>query len=48
LVNPPLGLRERGFLRLFAKPVFRSTLSGESAKRVDDYKRRLFLLEYLQ
>jgi len=46
LENPPLGRPERSFLRKFAEPVYRSTLSRESAEEVEEYKRRLFLLEY--
>lgn len=45
--NPPLGHRERRFLRLFVKPVRRSTLSSDMDEMVHIYKRRLFLLEYL-
>lgn len=45
--NPALGQFERRFLRGFAKPVRRSTLSSDLTEMVDFYKRRLFLLEYL-
>lgn len=45
--NPPLGHRERRFLRLFTKPVIRSTLSSDLNEMVDIYKRRIFLLEYM-
>lgn len=45
--NPPLEHRERRFLRLFLKPVIRSTLNSDLNEMVDIYKRRLFLLEYL-
>lgn len=44
--NPALGQSERSFLRRFAKPVRRSTLSSDLSEMVDSYKRRLFLLEY--
>jgi SAM-dependent methyltransferase len=45
--NPPLGHRERRFLRLFLKPVSRNTLHSDLNEMVEIYKRRLFLLEYL-
>jgi SAM-dependent methyltransferase len=44
--NPPLGFRERAFLRTFLRPVPTSKISGDEAKLVAVYKRALFLLEY--
>ena len=44
--NPLLTSRERSFLRQFVVPVRRSELSADAAKRVDFYKRLLFLMEY--
>lgn len=44
--NPPLGRPERVFLGRFAEPVYRNTLDRGSAEEVEEYKRRLFLLEY--
>lgn len=45
--NPTLSGYDRSFLRKFDIPVQRSTLSGDEVKRVEVYKRLLFLLEYL-
>jgi len=44
--NPPLGFRERSFLRKFISPVLNSKISGDEAEMVAMYKRALFLLEY--
>lgn len=45
--NPPLGYRERSFLRRFINPVPTGTLKTDLTNMVEYYKRRLFLLEYL-
>lgn len=44
--NPPLGFRERSFLRAFTSPVPRSRITGDETKMVALYKRALFLIEY--
>ena len=44
--NPPLSFRDRSFLRQFATPVKRSTLSDEDLQRVTVYQHQLFLVEY--
>jgi SAM-dependent methyltransferase len=44
--NPLLTGRERSFLRRFATPVRRAELPEDVTRRVDVYKRLLFLLEY--
>jgi SAM-dependent methyltransferase len=44
--NPLLTCRDRGFLRRFVTPVNCHELSGDETKRVEVYKRLLFLLEY--
>jgi SAM-dependent methyltransferase len=44
--NPPLSYRDRSFLRRFATPVKRNTLSDEELQRVAVYQRLLFLVEY--
>ena len=44
--NPPLGFREKSFLRTFLCPVSSSKISGDEAKMVAMYKRALFLFEY--
>lgn len=44
--NPPLGFRERSYLRKFISPVSISKISGDEAEMVAMYKRALFLLEY--
>jgi SAM-dependent methyltransferase len=44
--NPALNGRNRGFLRRFATPVRRSSLTGNEVEMVAVYKRLLFLLEY--
>lgn len=44
--NTPLGRDERHFLKQFTAPVDSNTLTGDSNRIVDSYKRQLFLLEY--
>ncbi len=44
--NPPLGCRERSFLKAFVSPVSCSALAEERAEMVAVYKRALFLVEY--
>lgn len=44
--NTPLRWEERRFLRQFIVPQRRSSLARDSARIIDSYKRRLFLLEY--
>ena len=44
--NPPLGFREKSFLRKFRSPVPRNNITGAEAELVAMYKRALFLLEY--
>jgi SAM-dependent methyltransferase len=44
--TPPLGRRERSFLRRFIRPVPWSTLTPESREAADIYTKALFLLQY--
>ena len=44
--NPPLGFRERSFLRTFLNPVSSSKITKGDTEMVAVYKRALFLLEY--
>lgn len=44
--NPPLGRRERSFLRRFLRPVPGSELSDEERATAAVYTRALFLLQY--
>ena len=46
--NPPLGFRDRRFLRSFVRPVPSSQISSSEAEVVARYKRALFLTEYDQ
>jgi SAM-dependent methyltransferase len=44
--NPPLGWRERIFLRTFRRPQARRTLDSETRSKINIYKQSLILLQY--